>query len=437
MTFTIVLAVITCITLIISIIKFPTIKIGDKSFETFWMIALIGALLMIATVSVPVEHLINNLTSNSAINPIKIIVLLLSLSMLSITLDELGFFEYVATKAIKYVKNSQVKLFLIIFLMVAILTVFTSNDIVILTFTLFICYLARKIKINPIPYLIMEFVTANTCSMFLIIGNPTNIYIATAFEIGFMEYFKIMFLPTLAATLTMLFVLLLIFKKQLSEPIQIDHLEPKPIKYKALTIISIIHLLLCTGLLAVSSYINLEMWLVTIMFAGSLTITLLIFSIINKEKTTITNVYKRLPYSLGIFVLSMFIIILALDYNGITKNFAGIFDNFTGKPLLGTFIYGFASSIFDNLINNIPMSLFFTSIISSANNNNMLYIFSTIIGSNIGAFLTPIGALAGMMWMHILKKQKVDFSFLNFTKYGLELSVPILVTSLLTLWLIL
>ena len=75
MVFTIILAVITCITLIISIIKFPTIKIGDKSFETFWMIALIGALLMIATVSVPVEHLIDNLTSNSAINPIKIIFL--------------------------------------------------------------------------------------------------------------------------------------------------------------------------------------------------------------------------------------------------------------------------------------------------------------------------------------------------------------------------
>lgn len=437
MTLTIILAVLTCVTLILSIIKFPTIKIGTKTIETFWIIALVGALLMIATASIPVAHLIENLTTNSAINPIKIIVLLLSLSMLSITLDELGFFEYVATKAIKYVKNSQIKLFLIIFLMVAILTIFTSNDIVILTFTLFICYLSRKIKINPITYLIMEFVTANTCSMFLIIGNPTNIYIATAFEIGFMEYFKIMFLPTLAATLTMLLVLLLIFKKQLSTPIEIDKLEIKPIKYKTLTIISIVHLLLCTLLLAISSYINLEMWLVTIVFAGSLTTTLIIFSIINKEKTTIMNVYKRLPYSLGIFVLSMFIIILSLDYNGITKGFAEVFVKFTDKPLLSTFIFGISSTLFDNIINNIPMSLFFTSIISNADTNNTLYIFSTIIGSNIGAFLTPIGALAGMMWMHILKKQKVNFTFLNFTKYGLELSIPILTASLLTLWLIL
>lgn len=59
--------------------------------------------------------------------------------------------------------------------MVAILTIFTSNDIVILTFTPFICYFSKNAKINPIPYLVAEF-AATTYSMMLIIGNPTNIY---------------------------------------------------------------------------------------------------------------------------------------------------------------------------------------------------------------------------------------------------------------------
>lgn len=433
MTLTIIISIITCTLLILSIIKFPTIKIKKIQIESFWIIAVIGGLLILLTRCIPLDYLIDSLTSNSAINPIKIIVLLLSLSMLSITLDELGFFKLIASRAVKIVKHSQYKLFFILFFMVAILTVFTSNDIVILTFTLFICYLSKNTKINPIPYLVMEFVTANTCSMFLIIGNPTNIYIATAFNIDFIEYFKVMFFPTLVATMTMLGLLLLIFRKKLSVPIALENVEQTKLKNVPLSIIGIIHLLACTIMLAISNYINIDMWLITILFAGSLTLILLIYKILNKGNNYIFHVYSRLPYTLGIFVLSMFIIILALDYHKVTNIFSHILDNVTLNQPISAFTYGITSSLCDNIINNIPMSLLYTSILSGSNSISNISIYSTIIGSNIGAFLTPIGALAGMMWIHILKEQKIKFSFMDFTKYGVVLALPILLSTLITL----
>lgn len=433
MILTIIIAALTCLTLIISIIKFPSFKIKNKNIETFWLIALFGALFTLATNRIPIKNLFDSLTSDSSINPTKIIVLLLSLSMLSITLDELGFFELIASRAIKYVKNSQYKLFFILFLMVSVLTVFTSNDIVILTFTLFICYFSKATKINPIPFLVMEFVCANTCSMFLIIGNPTNIYIATAFEIGFFEYFKVMLLPTLTASCVALLLLLLIFKKQLDKPIEIRNYETKQLKNKSLSIISICHLLICTILLALSSYVNLDMWLITLVFCLSLTLILIIFYLKNKTNDYIIKVYKRLPYTLGIFVLSMFTIVLALDHYNVTKIFYEAFTNISDNKIINTFIFGISSTVCDNIINNIPMSLFFTSILSNSQELNSLSVFATIIGSNIGAFLTPIGALAGMMWMNILKEQKVKFNFLDFTKYGIILTFPILISSLLVL----
>lgn len=436
MTLTIIIAALTCLSLIFSIIKFPSFKIKNRNIETFWIIALIGAILILATNRIPFKNLFDSLTNDSSINPIKIIVLLLSLSMLSITLDELGFFELIASRAIKYVKNSQYKLFFILFIMVSILTIFTSNDIVILTFTLFICYFSKATKINPIPFLVMEFVCANTCSMFLIIGNPTNIYIATAFEIGFFEYFKVMFLPTLAASLIALILLLLIFKKQLDKPIEINNFEIKNLKNKTLSIISISHLLICTILLAVSSYINLDMWLITLVFCLSLTIVLFVFYLKNKNNNYILKVYKRLPYTLGVFVLSMFTIVLALDHYNVTKIFYDLFTNISSNKFVNTFVFGISSTLCDNIINNIPMSLFFTSILSNSSELNLLSVFATIIGSNIGAFLTPIGALAGMMWMNILKEQKVKFNFLDFTKYGIILTFPILLISLLVLCLV-
>ncbi len=434
MVLTLIISIITCLALIVSLIKFPSFKIKNISIETFWFIALIGAILILLTKRIPFDVLITSLTDDSSINPLKIIILLLSLSMLSITLDELGFFEFIASRAIKYVKNSQYKLFFILFAMIGILTIFTSNDIVILTFTLFICYFSKATKINPIPYLIMEFITANTCSMFLVIGNPTNIYISSAFNIDFFVYLKIMFLPTLIACITAIVILVLLFRKQLNKPFEINNFNTSAIKNKPLSIISICILILCTILLAISSYINLDMWLICLIACLVSTIIQFIFYFINKSNSYIFKIYKRLPYTLGIFVLSMFTIVLAIDYYDITAMIYKYFNSLSNNNLIKTLTYGISSTLFDNIINNIPMSLFYTSILNNALTVNYYEIFSTIIGSNIGAFLTPIGALAGMMWMKILKEQNIDFNFIKFTKYGLILTFPILLTALITLY---
>ena len=435
----IIISILTCIALVLSIIFKPSIIIFKRRFDTFWIVASIGALLVLLTGSLPIKVLVNNLTTNTSINPLKIIILLLSLTMLSITLDEVGFFEHIAAVAIQKTNGSKYKLFFIFYALTAVLTIFTSNDIVILTFTLFICYFSKSAKINPIPYLVMEFVTANTYSMFFIIGNPTNIYIASFFNITFIEYFKVMWLPTILAGATSLALLLLMFKKDLMQKMDISSVSVTPIKHHTLSIVACLHLILCTVLLAISNYVKLEMWLITLVFAISLTIVLGAYTIVSKDLRTISHVYKRLPYTLCFFVIAMYTIVLTIDYYGITSNIALLFDNLAkvDAPLLSkiitTFIYGFASTITDNLINNIPMSLGFASILENATINTMHATFATIIGSNIGAYLTPIGALAGIMWIRILKEEHVPMGFKGFIKYSALLSIPVLVMALVSL----
>ena len=142
------------------------------------------------------------------------------MTALSVFLDEMGFFKYLATLATKKAKANQFSLFLTLYLLVSVLTVFTSNDIVILTFTPFICYFAKNTKINPVPYLVAEFAAANTWSMMLIIGNPTNVYIASAAGIDFISYLAVMALPTVVAGLCSLGVLYLLFRKSLKKPLE-------------------------------------------------------------------------------------------------------------------------------------------------------------------------------------------------------------------------
>lgn len=416
--------IITIVLMIGFIIFKPNFSIKGFKIQTFWIITLLGAISMIIFRQVSLDTLGNNLVGGK-MNPIKILILFISLSMLSISLDEQNFFNYLSYKALGKSKGSQYKIFFTIYILVSLLTIFTSNDIVILTFTPFICLFSKKAKINPIPYLIVEFVNANTYSMLLSIGNPTNIYLSSGFNISFLTYLSKMWLPTLLSGISTLLIILILFRKDLKKPLENINLEPTKLKNKPLVIINLTILGLTTIFLVISNYINLEMWLICLTSLIILTIFLAIFSIKEHNKKYILNTYGRLPYDLIPFIISMFILVLALKENGIIQHISNILDKMSMNNISEGFAYGITSTLFDNIINNIPMSVLFTSVLEG---KSELALFSTIAGSNIGAYLTPVGALAGIMWMSILKSHDIKYTFIDFMKYGLIL-VPVSLTA--------
>ena len=428
---TIIICAVTCLLMILSVLFFPKIKIGKFKIDTYWVITLLGAIILLISGLADINSVWSNMTSDTAINPLKILVLFICMTGLSIFLDEVGFFKYLANATLKKAKNGQIKLFIYLYLIVSILTVFTSNDVIVLSFTPFICYFAKNAKINPIPFLAGEFVAANTWSMTLIIGNPTNIYLASSAGIDFISYLKVMALPTLMAGGIAFLLLFLLFRKQLSKPIEPTYEDIK-IEDKPLLVIGLTILIICTLLLAIGSYINLEMWLVTLISFASLIIITLVICLCRKQKPTILlNSLKRLPYELIPFILSMFVMIIALNDAGISKAIGDFFG-----VEFATFKYGFASFFASNIINNIPMSVLFSSILSSQG-ANLPAIFATIVGSNLGAFFSPIGALAGIMWSNMLNEHGLKFGYLSFLKIGVTIAIPTLVVALLGLLIVL
>lgn len=419
---TVIISILTCVSLIYSVLFLPKLKLGKFEINTYWFISLAGALLILAFGGLSFENLWQGLTEKSSINPIKIVVLFISMTFLSVFLDEEGFFGFLAEQVSKKAKSSQTKLFFALYVVVSILTVFTSNDIVILTFTPFICYFCKRAGISPLPYLVAEFCAANTWSMMLIIGNPTNVYLATSNDIAFLEYLKVMALPTLLAGIVQTVVLYLVFRKKLQKPFtpESEHVEIKDLPS---LVIGLVHLLACLVLLIICSYAQVEMWLVCLFCAFSLVLFVggrLLLG--HKPLKPLTETVKRLPWDLIPFVLSMFAIVLALKSNGITSLLGSLLND--GSPLIN---YGIASFVVCNLINNIPMSVLFSTF---AFTGGAPAVYATIIGSNVGAFLTPVGALAGIMFTDLVKKQNVDFGFKDFIKYGLVVSLPTLLSAL-------
>jgi arsenical pump membrane protein len=175
------------------------------------------------------------------------------------------------------------------------------------------------------------------------------------------------------------------------------------------------------------------MWIVCLLSALVLTIFIIVLS--KNKKETLLSVYKRAPYSLIVFVLSMYTIVISLNHTGVTYKMGELIANVAKSDTSLILAYGGLSALFDSFVNNIPMSILFSSVISTDFSFPALY--ATVIGSNIGAYLTPMASLAGIMWLSMLKKHEIEYSFAKFIKYGIILTPVILSCSLIGLIIIL
>ena len=147
----------------------------------------------------------------------NVVIILITLMIISSLLDDYGFFEYCAKKAINASKNSGHRLFLYTYLVVSSIALFAGNDVVILTTTPIILIFCKNARINPKPYMYASFFAANTFSMPLYIGNLTNILIGDSFGLDYFGFTKYMFLPTIAAASVNYHLLKYIFRKQIPD----------------------------------------------------------------------------------------------------------------------------------------------------------------------------------------------------------------------------
>jgi arsenical pump membrane protein len=171
------------------------------------------------------------------------------------------------------------------------------------------------------------------------------------------------------------------------------------------------------------------MWIISLGFSISLFVLVCFVYLKRRKKPNVLyRTIVRLPFELIPFVFSMFTIVLSLDYVGVTSRL--------GKALSvadSTYLFGALSVLVSNIINNIPMSVFFSSILDNVTlvgNEYLKVVLACVAGSNIGAYLTPVGALAGIMWSSILKLYGIKFSFKDFIKYGFIVAVPALIAAL-------
>ncbi|HAQ62356.1 TPA: hypothetical protein DCR49_10235 [Candidatus Delongbacteria bacterium] len=399
--------------------------------------SIIAILLLIIFQVIDFETIRLGLAGDGRLKPWEIVVIFFTVAYVSVSLDITGIFDYLAYRIVLLSKGNGINLFIFFYLFSSILTVFTSNDIVILTLTPIIFYLGKHAHLNVIPLLFAEFFGANTLSMFLYIGNPTNIIVGNSIGLGFLEYTQVMWLPSLVAAVANLILLYIFFKKDLTAKFE-QKLESayEVVSWNDAAVSSALTLIML-GILAFSQHLGLAIWEVTAAFMVIFVLKDLISGLGSFQKTI-----KKMPWQILPFIMAFFILVANLKDIGAVDSLAAYTSDLSSNLGSSIFFNGTIGFLLVNMINNQPATILYSNILISDQfiaPDASFYgaAYAVITASNLGANLTLIGALAGLMWKRILKKKKLNISYWYFLKVGLIITPAVFFLTLLTLYFVL
>ncbi len=400
--------------------------------------ALIGAALTIVLLLKP-DNVLEALGISTPENPLplvttwNVVVILATLMVISSLLDDYGFFEYVATRAVHASRNNGIRLFLYTYLVVSAVSLFAGNDVVILTTTPIILIFCRNARINPKPYMYASFFAANTFSMPLYIGNLTNILIGDSLRLDYFGFTRYMLFPTIVASIVNYSLLKFIFRKQIPESFSSHDNGRITLKNKSLVALGLVVLLGVIVLGGAANYMKIPLSAVTL--GGALILFI--------SERRIVHRLKRVSWNVVLFVIGLFIVVKGLEVSGVADA-AGefLFSHISNNLAVATFSVSLLSAFICNLVNNIPMTAMMLSIIHHASLTQQINVatgYALVIGSNLGANFTTFGALAGILWLEIARRYGWSTTMTDFLKIGLFVTpIAILgasITLALEIWL--
>jgi len=352
--------------------------------------------------------------------------------ILSMVLDEIGFFEWAAIKMALLSKGNGKLMFVYVLLLGALVAAFFANDGAALILTPILLAKMRYLKMNPVAvfaFLMAGGFIGDSASNPLIISNLTNIVTAGYFDIGFWEYAKNMFLPNALSIVASIIVLLIFFRKDIPKHIDVHNLPSAEsvIKNKIMFTLSWYFLALLMGGYFIGDYYNLPVS-VFALGGGLLFLALSTYFKASKPLETI----KGAPWQVVWFSIGLYVVVYGLKNAGLTSYLATAIDIMAGysntAAVIGT---GFLAAILSSVMNNMPTIMIMDIAIADTGKEALAY--ANIIGCNLGPKMTPIGSLATLLWLHVLAQKGVKITWGQYMKVGLVITPPVLLTALLGL----
>ncbi|MCL4453667.1 MAG: arsenical efflux pump membrane protein ArsB [Candidatus Thermoplasmatota archaeon] len=411
------------VTLLMVLIKPRNIGIGYSAMAG----AAITLVLGISTISDIIQ--VWDIVWNATFTFIAVIII-------SLILDEAGFFEYIAYKIAVYSRGGGKKLFILIILLGSLISAVFANDgtaLILTPIVYSILYRSGTPRDRILPFIMATGFIADTSSIPFIVSNLVNLVTAGYFHITFSRYTEIMLIPDAVSIAASILVLYLYYRKTIVKDFHIDmNFDPSSfIKDRRIFILAFPLIILLMILYFISGFVDVPISFIAIPFA-------VFFYVLARTggKIDANHVIKIAPWQVVFFSMGMYIIVFGVSNNGLDAIYISILNYFTMFPgPLPVIFSGFFFALNAAFMNNLPSVMIGDIAISGLVHPGAL-MYANIIGNDIGPKFTPIGSLATLLWIYTLeRKNAIKISVAYYMKTGFILAVPVLFMTLLSLYL--
>lgn len=395
--------------------------------------ATIGAMLALMTGVISVNDIpvVWDIVWNATFAFIAIIII-------SLLLDEAGFFKWVALHVARFAKGNGHWLFAFIVLLGAVVSAFFANDgaaLILTPIVIAILLALRFSSATTLASIMAAGFIADTASLPLVVSNLVNIVSADFFKVPFDRYALVMVPVNLVSVLASLVVLYGFYRKDIPNAYALEWVdEPNSAITDKATF--------TTGWVVLAAllfgfFVFEPMGVPISVIAGLGALVLLIVAYMGK-KLSIMPVVKNAPWQIVIFSLGMYLVVYGLKNAGLTDYLATLLQGLEQQGLLvATVGTGFLSAILSSVMNNMPTVLIQALAIDGAHITSPMIkeamVFANVIGCDLGPKITPIGSLATLLWLHVLATKNIKVSWGYYFKVGMILTIPVLLATLVAL----
>jgi arsenical pump membrane protein len=372
--------------------------------EVWWISA--GALLLIALRLIPVK-----LAGKAVGKGSDVYLFLFGMMLLSELAREHGVFDWVAATSVRHARGSCSRLFLLVYAVGTLITIFMSNDATAVVLTPAILAAVRKAKITPLPYLFICALIANAASFVLPISNPANLVVFHTNLPPLGRWLASFALPSLLSIVATYAVMRWLFRRELRTSIDC---EVQPVELKGSGKLVLGGLALVIAVLLTCSALKLDLGLPTCLAALAVA-----GAVSGRARTNPLSLLKHISWSTLLLVAGLFIMVDAVESIGALQLTQHWLQTAAGLgQAASTLVVGFVVGVGNNLVNNLPLGLIAGATLQSAHQQQGLIANAVLIGVDLGPNLSVTGSLATILWLLALRKGEVEVSGWQFLKVG-------------------